>query len=323
MENVFVAWVSRIGLLLALVVLLIGCGAAPIAQSQSGTTGDQRPAEQSALDPDLLRQVDAQIAAAKASGADVAAAQQLRDSAVQLAQQQRFDEANGNLKSAALALGLLRPAGGGANAAPSQAIPQPPGAGVAGPQGSKLLLSASFADASSIAGWQQVGPKIPTGTPVWEVRNGMLVQRGVDAIDAVDEQTGLVTGDPSWRDVTVQVHALARDTRELGLIVRQQGDSYYRFRALAVGTGKNSGNLILEKVVGRQVTQLASFDGPELTPNTWHTLAISANGSTIACSVDGRSVGSVEDSSLVGGRAGVSTLAMSGAYFANLQVFGR
>jgi len=81
--------------------------------------------------------------------------------------------------------------------------------------------------------------------------------------------------------------------------------------------------LILEKVVGRQVTQLASFDGPELTANAWHTLAVSANGSTITCSVDGRSVGSAEDTSLAAGRAGVSTLAMSGAYFANLQVFGR
>jgi hypothetical protein len=185
----------------------------------------------------------------------------------------------------------------------------------------KSLLAVSFTDASAIKGWERVGPRIPTGTPVWDVQNGALVQLGVDGVDAADEQTGLVTGDPSWRDVTVQVDALAQDTREVGLIVRQQGESYYRFRALAVGG--DSGNLILEKVVDGKVSKLASFDGPELSSNTWHTLALSANGSTLTCSVDGQQVGSAEDGTLAAGRVGVSTLAMSGAHFANLQVSGR
>ena len=69
--------------------------------------------------------------------------------------------------------------------------------------------------------------------------------------------------------------------------------------------------------------RLAEFAGPELSPDTWHTLAVAADGATITCFVDGRSVGTAEDSTLATGRAGVSTLAMSGAYFANLQVYGR
>lgn len=333
--------IGQAGLLLVLLAGLAGCGAAPIAQSQSGTTADERPAAspsttagQSAatsssataaagLDQDLLRQVDAEIAAAKARGTDVTAAQQLRDSAVALAQQQKDEEASGNLKTAALVLGLLRPAGGGpavAAADQSQELPAPP---APGRPASTPLLNATFADASALSGWQPVGPRIPTGKPVWDIQNGQLVQRGVDGVDAVEVPAGLVTGDPSWTDVTVQVDALAQDTREVGLIVRQQGESYYRFRVLAAGTGTNSGNLILEKVVDGQATQLAAFDGPEISSNTWHTLAVRATGSTISCLVDGREVGSAEDSTLKSGRVGVSTLAMSGAHFANLQVLGR
>src|SRR5436305_1056198 len=118
---------------------------------------------------------------------------------------------------------------------------------------------------------------IACGTARWEIKDGLLVQRGVDGVDAVDEQTGLVTGDASWRNVTVRVSVLAKDTREVGVIVRQNGESYYRFRALAVGTGATSGNLILEKVVDGQVSRLASFDGSELGAGSWHTLAVTAH----------------------------------------------
>jgi hypothetical protein len=315
-------WAGRAGALLLAAVVLIGCGAAPVAQSQSGTTGDTRPGEASNLDQELLKQVDAQLAAAKAAGQDVTAAQQLRDSAVQLAQQGHASEANGNLKAAALALGVLRGAGGQAEA-PAQPRPQAPPAVAAAAADGPLLLRAAFADPASLGSWERVGPQIPIGTPLWDVQDGLLVQRGVDGIDAVDESTGLVTGDPQWRDLTVRVDVLASGTKEVGLIVRQQGESYYRFRALVVGTGSNSGNLILEKVVDGQATRLGDFAGPELTADTWHSLAVAADGATITCFVDGQKVGAVEDAALPNGRAGVSTLAMSGAYFTNLQVYGR
>lgn len=316
------SWAARASLLVLLAALLIGCGAATVAQSQSGTTGDERSGESTALDQQLLRQVDAQIAAAKAGGQDVAAAQQLRDSAAQLAQQGSYAEANGNLKSAALQLGVLR-AAGGEMAQPAAELPEPRRAPVTAAGAGPALLSATFGDAAALAGWQPVGPAIPTGKPLWDVQNGMLTQRGVDGVDALDVPTGLVTGDAQWRDVTVQVDALARDTKEVGLIVRQQGESYYRFRALVVGSDADATNLILERVVDGQVTRLAEFAGPELSADAWHTLALSAGGSTITCFVDGRQVGSADDAALASGRVGVSTLAMSGAYFTNLQVYGR
>lgn len=320
----FMHWAGRAAPLLVLMAFLIGCGYAPAVQSQSGTTGDQRPGESAGIDQELLRQVDAQLAAALAGGQDVAAARLLRDSAVDIARQGRYDEANGNLKSAALVLGVLRAAGGEASRPGDQpAGPRAPAPAPATAGDGPALLSTTFDDATAIKGWERVGPAIPTGTPLWEVQNGMLAQRGVDGVDAVEEQTGLTTGDPSWRDVTVRVDVFARDTREVGLIVRQQGESYYRFRALVVGNGSDTGNLILEKVVDGELTTLAEFDGPELGADTWHTLAVSTSGTTITCFVDGRQVGVAEDEALQSGRVGVGTLAMSGAYFANLQVYGR
>lgn len=319
-----ICWICRAGLAMALLILLIGCGTAPVAESQSGTVGDTRPNETTQIDNELLRQVDAAITAARARGEDVSTVQLLRDSAVQLAQQGHAAEANGNLKMAAERVGVLRTAGGepAVRQAP-QAMPKAPAPVATGDEQGSMLLQATFADPSALSAWERIGPRIPTGTPLWEVQDGMLVQRGVDGIDAVEEQTAMVTGDANWRNVTVRASVLAKDTREVGLIVRQQGQSFYRFRALVVGTGTTSGNLLLEKVVDGKVTPLAKFEGPELGAGEWHTLAVTAREATIRCFVDGRLVGSADDAALATGRVGVSTLAMGGAYFANVQVIGR
>jgi hypothetical protein len=315
-------WFARVGPALALMALLAGCGTAPAVQSQSGSVGDTRQDETTALDQTLLTQVDQQLATARANGSDVTSAQKMRDSAVGMAQAGNYAEANGNLKVAAQLLGVLRPIGDVPTAAPAPVIAAAPLPASTGDEQGPLVLNATLDSATNLDSWQRVGPRIPTGTPLWEIQDNMLVQRGVDGIDAVDEQTGLVTGDPAWSNVTVKVNAMARDTRELGLIVRQQGESYYRFRALIVGTGTNQGNYILEKVVNGEVTRLAAFDGSELPSDTWHTLAVTANGSSLRCYVNGKLVGSADDSTLTAGRAGVSSLAMSGAFFKNLQVNG-
>jgi hypothetical protein len=315
-------WLARVGPALALMALLAGCGTAPTAQSQSGSVGDTRPDENTALDQALLKQVDEQLAAARANGSDVTSAQKVRDSAVSMAQAGNYAEANGNLKLAAQLVGVLRPIGDVPTAAPAPVLAAAPVPASTGDEQGALVLDAKLDSNTNLDTWQRVGPSIPTGTPLWEIKDNMLVQRGVDGIDAVDEQTGLVTGDPAWSNVTVKVNAMARDTRELGLIVRQQGESYYRFRALVVGTGSNQGNYILEKVVNGEVTRLAAFDGGELSSDTWHTLAITARGSALRCYVDGQLIGSAEDTTLAAGRAGVSTMAMSGAFFKNLQVIG-
>lgn len=315
-------WFARVGPALALLALLAGCGTAPAVQGQSGSVGDTRKDENTALDQTLLTQVDTQLAAARAKGSDVAAAQKVRDSAVSMAQAGNYAEANGNLKLAAQLVGVLRPISNEPTAAPAPVIAAVPVPASTSDEQGPMVLNATLNSATNLDAWQRVGPRIPTGTPLWEIKDNMLVQRGVDGVDAVDEQTGLVTGDPAWSNVTVKVNAMARDTRELGLIVRQQGESYYRFRALVVGTGTNQGNYILEKVVNGAITRLGAFDGSELSSDVWHTLAVTAHGSSLRCYVDGQLVGSADDTTLTAGRAGVSTLAMSGASFKNLQVIG-
>lgn len=310
------------GIAMLLAALLASCGSAPVAEGQVGTVNDPRPNQAVGIDNDLLRQVDAELAKQKAAGADVEAAQNMRDSAVQLAQNGHAEEANGNLKSAAGMLGVLA---GGKPQNPLPAVPAIPAREPvpASETDGATVLNADLGSEAALQKWQRVGPQIPFGEPEWAIAKGLLTQRGVNGIEGVDEQTGLVTGDASWRDVTVRTSVLVQGAKEVGLIVRQNGESYYRFRVLALGTGTNSGNLILEKVVDGAATQIGSFDGPELSADTWHTLGLSARGSTITATVDGKPVGSVNDTSLAAGRAGVSTLAMSGAFFANIQVIGR
>ena len=305
-----------------LAALLASCGSAPVAEGQVGTVNDPRPNQASGIDAELLKQVDAELAKQKAAGANVEAAQTMRDAAVRVAQAGRAEEANGSLRSAAGLLGIL--AGG----KPQNELPAVPAIPAREPvpaseTAGATVLNADLGSEAALQKWQRVGPEIPFGVPEWAISDGMLTQRGVGGAEGVDEQTGLVTGDANWRDVTIRSSVLVRTAKEVGLIVRQNGESYYRFRVLALGTGTNSGNLILEKVVDGAVTQIGSFDDPELSADTWHTLGLSARGGTITASVDGKPVGSVNDTSLAAGRAGVSTLAMSGAFFANIQVIGR
>lgn len=318
-----VYWIPRLAVFVALVALLAACGSVPTAQSQSGSVADPRPAENSAIDQELLKQVDAQIAAAKARGEDVSTAQSVRDSAVSLAQQGNVAEANGNLKLAAQLVGVLRSVSGEPTAAPVPAIAAAPAPAISGDEQGAVLFSSKFDSDTDLASWQRIGPPIRDGgTPLWKVEKGLLTQRGVDGVTTVEIPTSLVNGDPKWTDVTVRANVLARGTKELGLIVRQQGESYYYFRVSAFGDG-NQGNLSLQKVVNDEATTIAEFDGPSLAYNTWTTLALSATGSTLRCYVNGKLVGSAEDTTLTSGRAGVVTLAMSGAYFKTVQVIGR
>lgn len=316
------SWIGGTGLLLAVGAALSGC-AAPVAQSQSGTVADTRPNQQSALDQALLRDVDGAITAAKTRGENTAAAQTLRDSAVELANKGLFEEANGNLKMAAGQVGVLVGVDGeripvaGAPYTPTKQAPQP-----ATRAGENRLLETSFANPASLDGWERIGAPIALGTPLWELRDGVLAQRGVDGTDSSSEHTGMVSGDPAWRDITVSASALSHSARELGVVARYENNNYYRFRALAGGE-ETAGTFILEKVVDGTASQLATFDGAPLSLDTWHTLSLSVEGTTLRVAVDGRQVGQAEDSALQSGRAGIMTRAEDGAYFANVVVTGR
>ncbi|KAB8141132.1 hypothetical protein F8S13_20210 [Chloroflexia bacterium SDU3-3] len=317
-----VQWLGISIVAIAMGASLSACATAPTAHSQSGSVADERPNQGTSLDQTLLKQVDTAIAAAKSRGEDTSAAQTLRDSAVDLASKNLFEEANGNLKTAAALVGVLTTAAGETvpTAVPTPAVPQAPVA-----RATDTVLSApTFNSNADISAWTLVGPTSREGTPLWEVRDGTLRQRGIDGVVTSDDQTGLVTGDTAWTDYTVSVQALGSDTKELGLIARQQnGENYYRFRARLLGTGTNSGNYILEKVVDGAVTPIASFDGAELSAGVWHTLGLTVVGDTLTATVDGTTLGSATDATFSAGRAGVSSLAMSGAQFAHLQVLGR
>lgn len=317
-----VQWLGMGIVAIAMGASLSACATAPTAHGQGGSVADERPNQGTTLDQTLLTQVDTAIAAATTRGEDTSTAQTLRDSAVDLASKNLFEEANGNLKTAAALLGVLTTAAGETvpTAAPTAAVPQAPVVRAT----DQLLSAPAFNTDADISAWALVGPTSREGTPLWEVRDGTLRQRGIDGVVTSDDQTGLVTGEATWADYTLSAQALGSDTKELGLIARQQnGENYYRFRALLLGTGTNSGNYILEKVVDGTTTQLASFDGAELSAGVWHTLSLTVAGDTLTVAVDGTTLGSATDSTFSAGRAGVSSLAMSGAQFAHLQVVGR
>src|SRR5688500_7665043 len=143
-------WFARVGPALALIALLAGCGTAPAVQSQSGSVGDTRQDETTALDQTLLKQVDDQLAAARANGSDVTSAQKVRDSAVSMAQAGNYAEANGNLKVAAQLLGVLRPIGDVPTAAPAPVIAAAPVPASTGDEQGPLVLNATLDSATNL-----------------------------------------------------------------------------------------------------------------------------------------------------------------------------
>ncbi|KAB8141129.1 hypothetical protein F8S13_20195 [Chloroflexia bacterium SDU3-3] len=314
-----------VGILIASSIALSSCASAPVAQSQSGSVADERPNQGTALDPSLLANVDSALAAAKNQGKDTTVAQKLRDSAVELANKGLYEEANGNLKMAAGQLGILVGADGhaitpaaGQPYAPSQQAP------AAAPRANeRTLLTANFSQLSSLDGWEIVGPKNPNGTALWQIREGNLVQLGLDGMDDTGDPTGLVTGDPAWADVSVTASAMPHQTREVGVIARYADHSYYRLRAITPEKDSATSTYIIEKVIDEKATALARFEGPPLSQDTWHTITLSTQGSTLTALVDGVTLGTTSDTTLAAGRAGLATRTESGAYFANILVTGR
>lgn len=115
--------------------------------------------------------------------------------------------------------------------------PAPPArADVGAPQSGVTLAMASFDEASALDGWRIVDLEdVPQERrSLWIVVDGRLRQdRTVPPLrDPSIHETAALIGDASWNDYTISAGFYDQDNANVGLIVRYQDGSYYRYRII-------------------------------------------------------------------------------------------
>jgi len=187
---------------------------------------------------------------------------------------------------------------------------------------SKRLADANFSDAGALANWQFVDLEqvLPEDKSVWKVDKGALLQdRTANAGNPSILETLAVTGDQTWTDYTITAKVYDENNATFGLVARRNGNSFYRYRALA-NAYPDTPKQVLEKVVDGVATPLATVDKIGYDQRKWHVVSLSVVGNRIRATLDGAVVAEVTDTSLATGQAGLYTRALGGLRFDDVAI---
>lgn len=206
---------------------------------------------------------------------------------------------------------------------PTPTVPPAPGDGLAAPQVANALLVEQFGTAAALNSWRIVDLEaVPSERAAsWIISEGRLRQnRTVPPLrDPSIHETAAFTGDATWTDYTISANFYDQDNANVGLIVRRQGTSYYRYRIIRADYDTTPKH-VLEKVVNGNVTIIAALDAPGYGARTWHTITLSVNGSQLSASFDGQPTITANDTTLSSGEIGLYTRAIGGMLFDNVTV---
>jgi len=156
-------------------------------------------------------------------------------------------------------------------------------------------------------------------------RSGQCVQQlaPVKPVEWQDDSDAFaLLGDTGWANYTVSSDVNLEQAGTVELYGRansqsrpQSHQNAYLFRVSNTGAWS-----IVKSDVSGTLTTLASGTRTGLGTNTWHTLAMTLQGSTISGSVDGMAVGSVTDFSYQTGQVGIGVVGYQTDQFDNLAV---
>lgn len=189
-------------------------------------------------------------------------------------------------------------------------------------RGSKTLFADSFASDSSLSNWsfEDLADVLPEDKSVWTITEGQLQQSRTGlAATPSEQETIAVTGKADWTNYVISAKVYDFQNATFGLVVRRQGNSFYRYRAIS-DVYEDTPKHILEKVVNGVATPLATLDGPGYSRRQWHTVSMSAVGSTITVQLDGKRVLQATDTTLASGQAGLYTRAFGGIRFDDVTI---
>ncbi len=155
-------------------------------------------------------------------------------------------------------------------------------------------------------------------------RSGQCVQQTTPVIPIEwqnDSDAYALLGDTSWANYTVSSDVYLNQAGTVELYGRantqqrpQSHQNAYLFRASSGGAWS-----IAKSDTNGTITTLTSGT-KALGTGSWHTLALSMQGSTISASIDGTTVGSVNDSSYARGQVGIGVVGYQTDQFDNLTI---
>jgi len=197
----------------------------------------------------------------------------------------------------------------------------PPAPGLA-PTDALVLFNAAFA-APSLAAWQTLPNPNVEDIPTWTVINGRLQQDGDSNGLASADETVFLTGDPTWRDITLEAQLSCLSNVPVGLVWRANGSHYYRFD-LAPNLPNNPAGATMWRFgdgpLPVRVAGVPPARFPGYTRGQWYTVRISAQGAHQQISIDGVPVLDVQDTTLAQGRIGLHAYVDGYSAFDNVRV---
>jgi hypothetical protein len=195
--------------------------------------------------------------------------------------------------------------------------------GPAAPKSAAVALKVdTFDTPASLADWTFVdlGEFLPGDEAVWKVEEGRLEQRGTGLAGGTSAREVLaVTGDPAWSDYIVSAKVYDLNAGNFGLVARRQGNSFYRYQAIA-DERPAAPKHVLEVVVDGVATPLVVLDGPGYQLRTWNDVSMRVAGQQITVWVDGQPILSATDATLSSGQAGVFARALDSTLFDDVTI---
>lgn len=130
-------------------------------------------------------------------------------------------------------------------------------------------------------------------------------------------------GDLSWSDYTVSCDVLLEQASSVDIMGRvntQQGFSPAHINAYYLRVSDAGAWSILKNSTGGTVTTLQSGSVAALGTNSWHTLSLSFQGSTITAQLNGKTIGTATDSAYGTGQVGLGVSGWQNAQFDNFSI---
>jgi hypothetical protein len=130
-----------------------------------------------------------------------------------------------------------------------------------------------------------------------------------------------IMGDGTWSNYTVTADALFEQPGSIDLLgrVSQEAKNNGGLDAYHLRISNTGAWSIVKSDTNWTFTTLASGSVASLGLDTWHTLALTMQGSTLTASVDGTAVGSATDSTFTNGQAGLGVTGYQTDQFDNFS----
>jgi hypothetical protein len=132
-----------------------------------------------------------------------------------------------------------------------------------------------------------------------------------------------IMGNLDWTDYTVTSDVLleqAGSVQIMGRVNTQQPFTPAHINAYYLQVSNAGAWSILKNTTGGTLSTLNSGTVSALGTNTWHTLALTFQGSTITAKIDGTTVGSASDSSYAAGQVGLGVNGWQNVQFDNFSI---